>query len=534
MRTVESEQSKAETLQHQRRPSLVTSALSNWAPLGVNILITLLLWPYLIKHLGKGRFGVWTLVGSFIGYFGLLRLGVGTGIMRYVPFYVGRNDQKAAGEIISTGLAMYLLVGLTILSVSMLLAEPIARFYKAGPELVALVRIMGLAAAIECPLLVFDAGLKAQERWIVGNSITIIAAVMRGLGFAACIYFGYGLVEMGYVVLSLTAFSLILTTIVFVRLCPTIRLRAWMVRLSRLRELLFYGLLTMVVSLAYSMGLQSHKLIIGKLVSLEAVTIYAVAAVLVERVRGIVWAPLQVTWPRFALLDGENNHGEIISLFRRATLYGTVLVSGIILLVVVAGPCFIRLWVPDEDFTAAYPVLMVLSIGCLVEGSFFANTSLLGATGRQGANALFRSIQGVTGLILSILLGLRMGMFGVAIGYTISLTLVHGVAYTWYVCHLLKISMFRYYVGYILRPWLILGSLVMLVYYTGILEYVHTWSSLLIFVIVFGCLYALCAFAVAMNRQERKKVLGIIRQLFTYVLVLINVKRENYVREINE
>jgi O-antigen/teichoic acid export membrane protein len=447
--------------------------------------------------------------------------------MRYVPFYVGRNDQKAASEIVSTGLAMYLGVGLVIFLFSMVMAEPIARFYEGGPKLATLVRLTGLAAAIECPMRIFDAGLRAQERWISANSIGIIAAVVNALAIVGCLYLGYGIVAMGYVVLVETAISMVLVTVFFVKLCPMIHLRPSMVKSSCLRELVLFGLLTTIITLAYSLSLQSHRLIIGKLVSLEAVAVYTVAAALVERIRNIVWAPLQVSWPRFALLDGQNNHQEVSRLFHRTTRFTSILTSGIIMLVLVAGPSFIRLWV-GQGFEAAYQVLIILAIGCLVESSLYVNDSLLGSTGHQAARALFAGIEGIIGVTLSILLGYRMGLPGVAIGFTVAVTLIRGLVCPWYVCHLLKISVLRYYAGNLLRPWAIMGVLAFLAHSIRVSAYINNWASWIISVIAIGCLYTLCAFVIAINREEKKKVIRIIRQLFTRMLVLIDVRRGNH------
>jgi len=520
----ESEKLKTAQLPGNKRPSLIVNALSNWTPLVVNIIIHLLLTPYLISQLGKKGYGIWALVGSFIGYFGLLRLGVGSGIMRYVPFYIGRNDHKAASEIINTGLSMFLLAGLVIFSVSMLLAEPIARFYKAGPELAALVRILGLAAAIECPMRIFGAGLRAQEKWVAANFADIVGGVMQALGLAGCIYLGYGLVEMGYVTLATTAFSLILMTVIFIKLSPAIHLQVSMVRLSHVPELTVFGLFTTVITLAYSLSLQSHKLIIGKLISLEAVAVYAVAAPLVDRVRRIVWAPFQVAWPRFALLDGENNHREVSSLFYKATRYSNILSSGTILLILVAGPSFIRLWV-GEGFEAAYPVLTILGIGCLIETSLYANSSLLGGTGRQGTQALFAGIEGVLGLTLSILLGMKMGLAGVALGFTVSVILIRGLVATWYACRILHISILQYFAKCVLRPWLIMSLLAILTHQAGILEHIDSWSSFAILAITIGCLYTLLAFVIAMNDEEKKTMLHIMRKLFRRIRILTGVEQ---------
>ncbi len=493
-----------------KRPRLSVSAVSNWAALAVNVIIGLLLTPYMISKLGKEGFGIWSLVWSLIGYFGLLRMGVGSGIMRYVPFHEGRGNQQAVSEVVSTGLAIFFGVGLFIFLSASVLARPITDFYEGGTILATLICLTGLTAALECPRLILDAALRAKEKWIAANSVIIFAAALHGGGLAAVLYFGYGLLQMGYVVLAEVVLSLALAIFIFITLCKNIHLKPSMVRLNRSRELISFGVLTTIVTLGYTLSLQTHRLIIGKVVSLEAVGIYAVAAVLVERVRHFVWAPLQVSWPRFAQLDGQDKRQELLQLFMRLTRYSTFLASGAVLLVMVAGPPFIELWV-GKGFEDAQKVLLILGVGCLIETSLFITTSFLGSTGHQGAQASFAAVEGTLGVILSILMGWSMGLLGVVIGYTVAVILIRGLICPWYVCRLLNISVVKYYNTGLLRPWLITGSLTVLSHGLGLLTYANSWSSWIIFSTVAACSYTIITWVFALNQQEQDDIFDFMR-----------------------
>jgi O-antigen/teichoic acid export membrane protein len=524
---------ESETKEHSaHKPSLAASYVSSYGPLVVQIVTSLLLIPFLVGRLGATDFGIWMLAGSFLGYYGLLRLGVGAGLMRYVPYYTGQGDNKSASEIVSTSTAIFVLVGFVILAISLLAADAIARFYEAGPQLAALVRIMGIAAAIECPMRILGGTIRAHERWVEANIVTVVSVFTRAVSVAGCVYLGYGLVQMAYAVLGVTIVTLVLTTIMFVKFCPLIRLRVSLVKRSQLRRLVSFGALTVVVTMAYTMALDGHKLIIGKLVSVAAVGFYAFAAMMMKHARAAVVTPSRVFWPRFALLDGQQNHKEISRLLFRGTQYSTMLASGIMLLAIVGGPSFIRLWVgggiDPEDmvlFETVFPTLIILSVAYLIDTSLAINASLLGGVGRQGAQAVFASVEGVLGFGLSILFGRRMGLPGVALGFTISVVLIRGLVRTLYICHFLEISVFRFFNGCLLRPWLILGLLASVAYLTGVVEYADNWPCLIIFVITFGCLYTLCAYGIAMSNDDREHVHSYIRKISLRTLSLLGVNK---------
>ncbi|HPS02833.1 MAG TPA: hypothetical protein PLA90_14940, partial [Candidatus Sumerlaeota bacterium] len=71
------------------RKLLLINACSNWASLAVNVLVGFILTPFIIRHVGKGGYGILTLVWSVIGYYGLVNLGVRSAIMRYISRNAG-------------------------------------------------------------------------------------------------------------------------------------------------------------------------------------------------------------------------------------------------------------------------------------------------------------------------------------------------------------------------------------------------------------------------------------------------------------
>ena len=182
----------------EERPSLGLSVVSNWTLLLVKIVVAFFLTPYLIHYLGKERYGIWTLAYSFLVYYVFFRLGVGAGLMRYVPLYLGRGDKKNINESVSTGVVVALVVAFVIIGISVLAAERISYFLKAGPEIAVLIRIFGAIGAAQTLILVFDSATKAHERWVIANIRAIAVQIFYALGLVGCIYFGYGLVAMGY------------------------------------------------------------------------------------------------------------------------------------------------------------------------------------------------------------------------------------------------------------------------------------------------------------------------------------------------
>ena len=60
-----------------RTAQVVLNTASNYARFALNVLIWLVLTPYMINKLGKEAFGLWSLIFSVVGFLGLMDMGFG-------------------------------------------------------------------------------------------------------------------------------------------------------------------------------------------------------------------------------------------------------------------------------------------------------------------------------------------------------------------------------------------------------------------------------------------------------------------------
>src|SRR5271169_4064868 len=92
---------------------------SSWFGLGVNILVGLLLSPYILHHLGDEAFGLWVLIFSITGYYGLFDLGIRSSIVRYVAKYSATSDHDELDRLVSTALFTYSGIGVIALLITL-------------------------------------------------------------------------------------------------------------------------------------------------------------------------------------------------------------------------------------------------------------------------------------------------------------------------------------------------------------------------------------------------------------------------------
>src|SRR5262245_7293697 len=106
-----------------RGAQLVRGSLVKVGNLFLGIAISFFMMPFLIGHLGERMYGLWTLVGSILGYYGVMDLGLSSAVSRFISRAIGRRDPEDIKRTICTG--FYLFLGLGLLCV---LATLVAAF----------------------------------------------------------------------------------------------------------------------------------------------------------------------------------------------------------------------------------------------------------------------------------------------------------------------------------------------------------------------------------------------------------------------
>src|SRR5271155_2091976 len=111
------------------------NTIVNYAGQGLILVLTFLTAPYTVHHLGPELFGVVTLVQVTAGFAGLLNLGIGRALTKYVSELYWRNDFKAINQLFQTAWATCIAGGLFALLILVGPKDTIQRlFFKGGPE----------------------------------------------------------------------------------------------------------------------------------------------------------------------------------------------------------------------------------------------------------------------------------------------------------------------------------------------------------------------------------------------------------------
>ena len=183
---------------NQRRWGAILSYVNIVATVVVGLLYT----PIMLRLLGQSEYGLYSLIGSVVGYLSVLDMGLGNTIVRYTAKNrVDGTEQKEA-ELNGLFLQVYSVIGLiTFVAGAVLYANIDALF---GATLTSgemhRARIMMILLifnfALSFPLSIFASILQAYEKFIFLRVTNILRVLMNPLLVLPFLYWGYGSVMM--------------------------------------------------------------------------------------------------------------------------------------------------------------------------------------------------------------------------------------------------------------------------------------------------------------------------------------------------
>jgi O-antigen/teichoic acid export membrane protein len=406
----------------QRKPSLKINAISNWISFGIIVATGIILTPIITEQLGKTGYGIWSLVGSLIGYYGLLNLGVGSAITRYIARYTAQRNEVALNEVVSTVFTLFIITGLVATAFSFFFAAQIAVFFNVKPELTndfkTLVWIIGLATGIGFSNEALAAISNAREHFVSTNIVRIASILLRASLTIIFLNLGYGLISVAIAPLISTIASTFANIYLYKKYASDIKIGFKHANRKTLKMLLIYGGTTTVIVLADLMRGNFDNIVIGKLIGLEAVGVYSIAALLVRHMSSSVTAGLSALTPRLAALDGMGEKNKTKALFLKSLSVSSFLAFGAGMIAVIFGENFIYWWV-GKEFSEASSVLVILAGVSAFGLTQNPAIGLLYALNKHKKYAIATIIEAVFNVALSLLLISKYGIIGVAIGTAI-------------------------------------------------------------------------------------------------------------------
>ena len=377
--------------------------------------------PIIVGALGTEQFGIWALIGSILGFIGLLDFGIGPSLIRFAAEQRGRGARGETSELTSTALAIYLVLAVLSVLQAVLLAFLLPHVVDISDEYVRAAQIAVVVSVgtfvLRFPLGLFGYLLAGQQRYDVLNVANILGALLYfGLAVLVLYVLDGSLVALAVITAIVTAFRLLLPLFWLRRELPDLRVRRSLVTRRQARELLTFSSRNMLIQVASKVVFSTDVIVVSIILGSVAAGVYGIPAKLFALAFGVGIASTTLLFPLLSELEGADDRERQERYLLAGVRLGLAVVVAVGLPLVFLPDRFLEAWLPsDFDVDTAAPILAILMVSLLFAQPGHLLAQYLVARGKHGRLAVARLATVAVNLLLSIGFALWVGIWGVAV-----------------------------------------------------------------------------------------------------------------------
>lgn len=357
------------------KSSLKKNTLANFIGRGLIGLMGFLFVPLYLRYLGAESYGLVGFWATLAGVFAILDMGICATLNREMA----RLSADPAGEARMAEL-LYTLerinwaVALAIGALVMLLSGPIARYWvNAGelplPVVQEAVLLIGFILLLQWPYTLYSNGLNGLQRQVAQNVIAVSMAALRNIGVLGVMAWvsptikAFFFWQIGVFLLQLLLSRFILWRSMNVPAAP---LRF---HLDTLRPIWRFALGMSGVSVVTMILTQADRIVLSKMISLEAFGYYSLAVAVAGAMGMLVGPVFTAVYPRLTQLVAGNDQQQIVEFYHRCCQIVSVSILPVAVVLSVFSEEILLLWTRSIETTAQVHYLVrILVIGTALNG----------------------------------------------------------------------------------------------------------------------------------------------------------------------
>ena len=386
--------------------------------------------PFVVAHLGDALFGAWSVVASLTGYLGFADLGVRPAVVHYIARHDAQGSIGEVNATVNTAFVVFAACGAVVLLLGAAAAPLLPVLFPTLPaDAVPAARtamvLCALDVALALPLNAFSAVLVGKQRFAALSKTNLVVLVVKTAAVVAALSAGMGIVALAVINLAGSVLEMGVKSALAFRAEPRLVFRPSLARKDRAKELLAYGLLAVLVSLSLLLVWQTDAVVIGALISVQAVTWFSNGAALPAYARQAALAAGRVLEPASGALLGRGDDAGVRRLLATGSSTMLRLVLPALAFLVAVGDGFLARWLGASHRPVSSEVLTILAIGVAAPIGSYPFTAVMYGTNRMRPLAVVSLLEGGANLALTLALANPLGVVGVAIGTAVPAVVVH-------------------------------------------------------------------------------------------------------------
>jgi len=339
------------------------------------LVIFLITTKILIEKIGIDGYGLYTFFTSLIGTFGLVDLGMGMAVSKYLSEFLHHEKYDEANQVVTIAFIFYTAIGMFLFLIIFSFNTNIisflnfgAKFLEVGSNVLVLTSIIFIVNMMSTIMI---NTLVALEEWKKISSINIVLKILNAVVLVYILTLEIVLEEkIYYIFLLLLWFSIFKAVIYFFYSKNAFKELSFMKPTFEVKEKMLKFL--KVSSLQYGLSLLSghlDKFIISKFFGLEALGVYSFVVNAFVYMYGFLTNIFKIFLPKLSKLHGDNNTEELKNIFKKLLIYSFL--TSIVLAVgslIIWNP-FIGIYISEEFARNSFGFMQIFALYLVVRSA---------------------------------------------------------------------------------------------------------------------------------------------------------------------
>ena len=475
----------------------------------INVVVGLVYTPFVLRALGQSEYGLYSLIGSVVGYLSILDLGLGNTIIRYIARNRAVGNHKRESELNGFFLLLYSVIGICTVLIGIMLYSHIEDFFGCtlSPREIERARIMMVLLIVNLaftfPLSIFGSILQAYERFVFLRIINIFRILLNPCIVLPCLMIGYGSVMM-VVVSTILNLSCLLVNVWYAFHELHIQFRYSRFEQSLFLEILGYSFFIFLNAIMDKVYWGTGQFILGVVSGTLEVAVYAIAMQFMMMYMQFSCAISSVLLPQVTVMVANGaTPANLTNLMIKVGRFQCLIVGYIFSMFLIIGKSFIGLWAGNTYETAYFMIILLMGAMFipLVQNTGIA---ILQAMNLNRYRMMVYSVAALADILISIPLAKVYGGMGCAVATALALFFSTGyIMNRYYQIKVgINISVFWRNIWNLLKGNLVLVTVLLL--FNNILVDTYNWEIFILKLVVYSVLYVLVMWFLGLNSYEKE------------------------------
>ncbi|GAB4024745.1 lipopolysaccharide biosynthesis protein [Spirosoma koreense] len=325
------------------------NSLSGVAQLALTAVLTFFSIPVFIRMLGAEAYGAFSIV-TLAGNLNIFaNLGLNTALLKCLSVQ-GKSKESDYDIVVTIGLLLLIMVPLSLLAVTFqanILQGLLGLSDGLYAQVVTMYRCVVVANLVVLLGQTFTTILDSQQRMYLTNFYQLIYSVLYWGGLIAVVSLGYGLNEIGLVILGAAVVWLVLVSIAAWRMWGSLQLSGLSAEAGRIaRKQISFGSNVYAAGLLNMMFEPMTKVLVSRLIGVTEVGYLEIA----YKIRSQLWSLIaKTTYPLFPKIAQETDTARLSRLIGTYQTGMLMVIVPFLLFFGLALPDLLELWLPNAN-----------------------------------------------------------------------------------------------------------------------------------------------------------------------------------------